>query len=240
LQHRLVISARRPLSPGVAVICLAAAAWLVMIAFSLTGNGAVVRHDRLLGGSLPLWDATALFVAGWQVMLWAMMVPVAVGAIKEQPRPSLFIAGYLLAWTAFGLACFVFDLGVHASVNHFSWIADHSPLIPTATILGVAIYQVLTPKRISLVRCRQFERNVGPASDPGAGGVRSGLHYGVLCVGANGALMLLAFAIGPNSLVLMIAITALMLWELTPEGVRSLRITGVALFAAAAVSAILG
>jgi predicted metal-binding membrane protein len=235
MQHRLVAVHRGPLPWTAGVVGIAACSWLVMIAFSVTGRGAVVRHDQLILGSLPLWQATLLFAAGWQVMLWAMMVPASAHAFARQPAPHLFMCGYLLAWTAFGLAAFFFDVGVHATVNHSPWLAEHPWLIAGTTLALVGAYQLSDLKTRSLVACRRLtpgpNRNVHVAN----GTISAGLGYGVKCLGANWGLMLLAFAIGAGSLAFMGAITAAMVWEVTPLGSGTVKLIGYALLAAGVV-----
>ena len=73
MQHRLVGAASaQQLRRATPALLLVALAWVVLMVFSASGSGAVIRHDRLLQGGPPLWLATILFVAGWQVMLAAI------------------------------------------------------------------------------------------------------------------------------------------------------------------------
>ena len=66
MQHRLVVARRFQLHDVPPALWLAGVAWLVLVAFSLTGNAAVIRQDRLLQGGPPLGLATIVFVGGWQ------------------------------------------------------------------------------------------------------------------------------------------------------------------------------
>lgn len=76
------VAARRIRYPRVTpVFGLVCVAWLVLIGSAVASNGAVIRHDRLIQGGPPLWLATLFFLAGWQVMLWAMMVSPSLGVI---------------------------------------------------------------------------------------------------------------------------------------------------------------
>ncbi|HKW69085.1 MAG TPA: DUF2182 domain-containing protein [Candidatus Dormibacteraeota bacterium] len=207
---------------------LAAAAWLVIIVFAVGGGGAVVRHDRLITGGLPLWQATLVFVAGWQVMLAAMMLPPSLPAIRrrrdETGGAARFVAGYLLVWNAFGLAAFFFDVGVHATVDHSPWLAMHPWLIAGTTLVVAGSYQLSGVKSAFVTAARSV--NSAPA-----GLMTGGLAYGLRCLGANWALMLLAFAIGAGSIALMAALTAGMIWEATPWGRDTVKPLGYALIA---------
>jgi Predicted metal-binding integral membrane protein (DUF2182) len=157
MQHRLVAPRRAPLLASTPVALAAVFAWLVLVVFSLTGNGAVIRHDRLLQGGPPLWLATFIFLAGWQVMVIAMMVPASILAFNRyRSRPLVvFALGYLAIWTGFGLAIFLFDAGVHATVLHWPWLAAHPWLIAGTTLVVVGTYQLSDVKKRSLDACRQ-------------------------------------------------------------------------------------
>lgn len=227
MQHRLVTTRPRQLRQALPVLGLAGLAWLVMIFLSAAGDGAVIRHDRLLQSGPPLWAATILFVLGWQVMLLAMMVPASLHAFArfETDRSiALFGLGFMAVWTVFGLAVFFFDAGIHATVNHWPWLASHSWLIAGTTLVVTGTYQLSDLKSRSLVACRRLRHRAGNS-------VAEGAIHGLNCVGASGALMLLAFALGAGSLVTMAAITLLMAYEVTPWGVGVIKTVGYALVA---------
>jgi predicted metal-binding membrane protein len=216
MQHRLV--APRSIRPGqgAVVIWVSSLAWLVLIVFTASGNGAVIRHDRLLAGGPPLWLATVLFVCGWQVMLLAMMLPASLHAFTRQAvgrQMASFGLGYLAVWSAFGLLVFFFDAGVHATVNHWPWLASHPWLIAGATLVVAGTYQLSDLKARSLNACRQL-KHTGNGRSPAVEGATHGLN----CVGSSWGLMLLAFALAAGSLAAMAAITLLMVWEITPWG----------------------
>jgi predicted metal-binding membrane protein len=227
MQHRLVAAGQIQLKHGPPVLWLAGLAWLILVIFSLTGNGAVIRHDRLLQGGPPLWLATVVFVAGWQVMLLAMMVPASVHAFSRVgggPPAALFIGGYLAIWTLFGLLIFFFDVGVHATVNRWTWLAEHPWLIAGTTLVLAGTYKLSDLKARSLAACRRLkhvERSQGSAM--------AGAVHGLNCIGSSSGLMLLAFALAAGNLLTMAAITLLMVWEVTPSGSSVVKISGYAL-----------
>jgi predicted metal-binding membrane protein len=229
MQHRLVTAPSDRLRQVAPAIWLVGLAWLVLIAFSITGNGAVIRHDRLLQDGPPLWLATILFIGAWQVMLWAMMVPASLHAFArvELGRPAaLFAVGYLAIWTAFGLLVFFFDAGVHDAVNHWTWLALHPWLIAGTTLVLTGTYQLSDLKARSLTACRAIKHAV--ARDDA---IVQGARHGLGCLGSSGGLMLLAFALGAGNLLTMAAITLLMVWEVTPWGSAVLKIAGYSLIA---------
>jgi len=189
----------------------------------------VIRHDRLLEGGPPLWLATIWFVAGWQVMLAAMMVPASVaafGRVNIGRDRARFAAAYFAVGTVFGLALFFFDAVIHATVNNWPWLAAHPWLIAGTTLVIAGAYQLSDLKALALAACRRLKHV--PTGDAGeAGGVR----YGLDCVGASGGLMLLAFALGSGSVITMGAITVLTVWEVTAWGSSVVKPVGYALIA---------
>jgi predicted metal-binding membrane protein len=211
VQHRLVVISLRPASVTIAI----AGAWLLLVALTLTGHGGVIRHDRLLQGGPPLWLAAAVFVAGWQVMVWAMMAPASLHALWN--ANFRFIGGYVAVWTAFGLAIFLADAGLHFAVGHWAWVGERAWLIPGGTLVLCGTYQLSNLKARSLEACLQ----------PPWSGVRHGLD----CVGSSGGLMLLSFALAAANLVLMAAVTLAMVYEVSPWGRAGVKPLGYGLIA---------
>src|SRR6187551_3435645 len=105
---------------------LAGTAWVGLWLWDGSPYGRYLHHDTPSGLGTPL--EVGLFVAGWALMIVAMMLPTAIpllvtfGALvgrRRRPRllVALAIAGYVVTWTAFGLGMWVFDRGVHATVD---------------------------------------------------------------------------------------------------------------------------
>ena len=220
MQHRLVAGSLRP-AP---VVLLIAGAWLLLAALVLSGHGGAIRHDRLLQGGPPLWLAAVGFAAGWQVMVWAMMAPASLHAL--QGAGAQFVGGYVAVWTAFGLAIFFADAGLHYGVAHWSWLAERAWLIPGATLAFCGTYQ------LSNLKARSLEACLIPS--------RSGLRHGLDCVGSSGGLMLLSFALAAASLAAMAAITVAMVFEISPWGRSSVRLLGYGLVAAGVAAIAVG
>src|SRR5207253_6213136 len=94
---------------------LVVAAWTIAGLSVLTNQNALIDHHYLLEQShLPVLVALVVFLACWQVMTVAMMLPssmpmvsMIVHAGRQQRRPqavpAAFLAGYALVWTAFAL-----------------------------------------------------------------------------------------------------------------------------------------
>jgi predicted metal-binding membrane protein len=150
---------------------------------------------------------------------------------------AAFIGGYALMWSAFGLAAFGFDAGIHAAVNSSSWLERHDWWIGGSVLALAGAFQFTSLKDACLDKCRHpgqflmryYER--GPA-----GGFRLGARHGAFCVGCCWALMLVMFAVGVASLIWMALLTAVMIHEKTrPQGARAVPVTGVALLGAASI-----
>jgi predicted metal-binding membrane protein len=145
------------------------------------------------------------FLGGWLVMLIAMMLP----TLPRQGRLSVgFVAGFLWIWMAFGLAALLFDVGLHWSVDHISWLRLHVWLIQAGLLAAAGGYQLSRVKQHFLRRC------LAPAP---AGGIGEGWFAGGLSVGCCWALMLTAFAAGMTQLGWMVGLTLAMVAEREPQ-----------------------
>ena len=125
-----------------------------------------------------------------------------------------FIAGYLLIWTAFGLAAYAaFKLAGAIDLVPFSWDRGGSYLAG-GVILVSAIYQLTPLKDACLSRCRGPLDFLTERWRDGVGGaLRLGFEHGAWCVGCCWALMAALFALGVMSIAWMTLIAALIAAE---------------------------
>src|SRR3954464_1207319 len=167
-------------------------------------------------------------------MLAAMMGPsgsamgLAFGRItrdRERAGPAfvptrVFLAGYLITWTAYGLAAYgVYRLLRWAFGGSLDWDGAGAWLAGAA-LLGAGIYQLTPLKQVCLRHCR------GPVHfvlhgwrDGRIGALRMGVEHGAFCVGCCWGLMLALFALGVMSLVWMAVIATVIFAEkLLPAG----------------------
>jgi predicted metal-binding membrane protein len=221
------------------------AAWAVAIAAEATGSAGALHHDSLLVGGPGFGPALLLFLLAWQVMIAAMMLPsslplvrmyaaATVGTPDRSRSMAAFVGGYALVWSAFGALAFLFDAGIHATVNASPWVEQHDWAIGPSVLLLAGAFQFSSLKDACLKACRHpasfLRRHYrrGPA-----GGLMLGARHGVFCVGCCWALMLVMFAAGAANLIWMAALTGLMVHEKTrPSGARTVPLTGVVLMAA--------
>ena len=234
-----------------------ASAWAVLWMWSGSPYGRYLDHGRwtdlgftaALCRAVPAGDIVVpalLYAAGWVVMIAAMMLPttfplldifrrVTAGRPNAKQLLALVVAGYVLAWLAFGLAAHGLDLVVHAAARDAPWLIANGWVIGAALIGTAGLFQFSSLKYRCLDKCRTpfgfvAERWRGVA--PGREALRLGLDHGAFCVGCCWALMLLMFVVGSGSLGWMLVLAAVMAAEKNlPGGARLSAPLGVALLA---------
>jgi predicted metal-binding membrane protein len=207
----------RDTGPAVLTLVLAAAAW----ALSAKRMGGM---DAGPGGEL---GDLAWFAVTWLVMMAAMMLPAATPMIaaygRRATRPgatAVFAAGYLAAWAAAGLLAYTVIEGVRSFGLAFLAWEEAGRFVAAAVIAGAGLYQLTTPKRVCLRRCRERHAFLAERWRTGRlSAVRMGGEYGKFCVGCCLALMAALFALGWMSLTWMAFVAALIAVErLLPWG----------------------
>ncbi len=228
---------------------VALAAWTLALLASLTGQNYLIDHHYLLASShLPWLLALLVFLACWQIMTAAMMLPSSMPmmymmayAACKQGRPyaiqAVFLAGYALIWTLFAIAAFCGDTLIHWLVAHWFWLDLHSWLIGATTFALAGAFQFSPLKERCLKQCRSpFAFFVRYYRKGMAGAWKLGLRHGTFCLGCCWALMLIMFGLGVGSLVWMAVLTGVMVFEKTAPGGQRLRpFIGLALLALAAL-----
>lgn len=189
--------------------------------------------------------ALAPLFAMWTVMMAGMMLPSAAPAIalygglvrkhaergRTLPAVGIFVAGYLLVWTAFSAAATL----LQAALQHFALLdpmmSSSSPPLSAVLLALTGAYQLTPLKDRCLARCREPIAFFVAHWRPGAvGALRMGLSHGAYCVGCCAVLMLLLFAVGVMDFAWIVALAAFVLVEkLVPGGRLAGRFAGVAL-----------
>jgi predicted metal-binding membrane protein len=152
----------------------------------------------------------AHFLGLWVISSTAMMLPsilptASLAAHVGASVPS-FVAGYLLVWSATGVAAFGAVLALDGAAR---------VLVPAA-LLTAAVYQVTPLKNACLRRCRS---PVGLLLRRGP--LRAGVEHGAFCLGCCWALMLALLALGAGSLVRMAAVAGAIFVEKVVLGNRA-------------------
>ena len=212
---------RRQLALIGLLLVLAAVAWLV-------------TDDRMAGMDAgPGTDPGSLgfYVSAWVVMMAAMMFPSAAPMVVTYARiqglrrelgkagagrgaTAVFVAGYLLSWTVFGLLAYALvDVIRSLDVDAFSWDRG-GPYLAGGVIVAAAIYQLTPLKDVCLSHCRGPLDFILGHFRPGYGGaLRTGVEHGGWCVGCCWALMAALFAVGVMSVGWMVFVAAMIATE---------------------------
>jgi predicted metal-binding membrane protein len=230
----------RSLNPtGVAALLLGAAlvAWLVTID-RMQGMDAGPGTD--LGG-------LAWYVGVWVTMMAAMMLPsvapmtlIFARISRERARRGqtyvptwIFLAGYLAAWTAYGLLAYsVFRLVTAAGTEWLAW--DRAgPYVAGGAVAAAGVYQLTPLKEICLRHCRGPLHFILHGWRTGRiGALRMGVEHGLYCIGCCWGLMVILFAVGVMSLFWMAAIAVVIFAEKAlPYGIRLAKVFALAFVA---------
>jgi predicted metal-binding membrane protein len=132
--------------------------------------------------------SAASFAGAWIPMMAAMMLPGAAPAAarvaRAGGRTSWFVAAYLAVWAALGVAVYIL-------------YAPHGALAAGAVTIAAGLYELTPLKR----RCRELCRE----------DTRSGVGFGVHCIGSSLGLMAMFVALGVMNIAWMVVVTAVVL-----------------------------
>ena len=201
---------------------------LVLAAIAWVATGDQMNGMDAGPGTDP--GTVGFFLGTWVVMMAAMMFPSIAPMVVMQVRiqdgrrergqsapigtTTLFVAAYLITWTAAGLVGYgVFELGKALTGDVFAW-DNAGPYLAGGVILMAALYQLTPLKDVCLRHCRgPFMFLMAHWRAGRAGALRMGLMHGGWCVGCCWALMAALFALGVMSIGWMAFIAALIAIE---------------------------
>ena len=195
-------------------------AGLIGVLLAIAAASWVFTATQLSGMDMGRWTdpgPLGFFVTTWVVMLAAMMFPsvapmvVSYSKIQRHRRKmgryapagctAVFVAGYLITWTAFGVMAYSLYAWV-ASLNPGIFGSDQGGRYLAAGVMMVAAAYQLTPaKNVSLMKCRTPMDFILHRMRPGyRGALRMGVEHGAWCVACCWALMVALFALGVMSI----------------------------------------
>ena len=224
--RRSPLRSARPTDVAAILIAAALVAWIVT----------AWRMRGMDGGPGSDLGAVGWYVGIWVTMMAAMMLPsvapmVLVFARSSRERANrgyayvptwIFLAGYFVAWTAYGLLAYgVFRLITAAGSDWLAW--DRAgPYVAGGAIVAAGLYQLTPLKEVCLRHCRSPFHFLFHGWRPGRlGALRMGVEHGLFCVGCCWGLMVILFAVGVMSLVWMGLVAAVIFAEKTlPYGMR--------------------
>jgi predicted metal-binding membrane protein len=165
---------------GAATLGLASAAWVV----------AVRQMQGMDMGVATELGSFGFFLAAWVPMMAAMMLPGAVPAVSRFVRVDgrlrgvpLFVVSYLAVWALVGVVAYLV-------------YRPHGTTLAGIAAIGAGVYELTPLKRASRRRCRES--------------VRSGVHFGLFCVGSSIGLMVMLVALGVMSVAWMSVVAVLL------------------------------
>lgn len=215
----------------------------ILVAAGLIGLAIVtwILTIERMGGmdAGPGTDLGALgwFLGVWVTMMAAMMFPsvapmvVVVGRVSGErdggrlgPLASTapFVAGYLAAWTAYGLAVYgIYRAVAAADPAALAWDRE-GPLVAGAAVAAAGAYELTPLKRVCLRHCRTPLSFVLHRWRKGAGGAFAmGLEHGAWCLGCCVGLMLVLVVLGVMSITWMAVVAGIIFAEkVLPGGQR--------------------
>jgi predicted metal-binding membrane protein len=160
----------------------------LVVTLGLSGVAWIVALREMDGmdmGYATELGSAASFAGVWIAMMAAMMLPgaapAAVRVARSDGRVTPFLGSYLAVWAAVGVAVYV--------VYH-----PHGALAAGAVTVAAGLYELTPLKRRCRERCRED---------------RSGLEFGVHCVGASIGLMAVFVALGVMSAAWMAVVAVL-------------------------------
>jgi predicted metal-binding membrane protein len=223
------LTPRRVSSTSVVLAAAAVLAWVGTIAW--------IRVEDM--GAMPgtMGMGLASFTLMWGLMMAAMMLPSvapfigtyqATIEVHRTARLTMLAAGYLLVWTAVGVAAFVV-------ADWFGALATERPkvaqVVAVTTFAVVGAFQLSPLKFRCLSHCRSPIAHLihylgfrGATRD-----LRAGASHGWFCLGCCWALMLLMIAFGVMNVGAMVGLAAVIAIEkVSRHGETFARFVGVA------------
>jgi len=211
LRDRLVIS--------IALGALTVASWVQMI----------VPDEAAPGGLLPCCGARfGVTFAMWVVMMAGMMIPSVAPMVLTHAAimrrrvahgapfasSGLFLAGYLVAWSAFSAVAALAQWALFHTALLDGRSMSIGPWAGGAVLIAAGAFQLSPAKDACLSQCRApLGYFVTEWREGRLGAATMGLRHGLFCIGCCWLLMAVLFAVGIMNMVWGAAITAFVVAE---------------------------
>lgn len=189
--------------------------------------------------------SAAAFLVAWVAMMVAMMLPAMLPVVRLYARAAargtvapvaVFLAGYIVVWSAMGIPAFVAWRALERRLVDVSPTAGR---IAGVVLVAAAAYQWSPMKAVCLRHCRSpmsFFLHHGTKLNRPSGAVVAGARHGLFCFGCCWMLMAVLVAFGTMQLWWMAGLAALILFEkVSAVGEPVARIAGVVLAVIGAV-----
>ena len=203
---------------------------LSLLAWYETVDQAISMRNMVMGlgqvGALSQGDMGAgIFFVMWIAMMVAMMLPTVapivlahLGVVRRRGRgvaaTLVFIAGYLLVWSAIGIVPFLAYKALAQlpdEAAQTTWL----PALAGAILMIAGAYQFTGWKQVCSDHCQSPLAFVAAHDFEGgaASSLRAGIVHGAYCLGCCWALTMVLLVVGLMNLTWMAAIFALFLVE---------------------------
>ena len=198
---------------GIAVVSMLAWMYMVYLAYDMDMMGS----EMTMMPMMRLWsvgDFVLMYVM-WAVMMVAMMVPSAApmvlifAAVYRKRREQsgafvptgVFLAGYLVVWSAFSLAAVLSQYGLQRAALVSPMMETTAPWLGAALLAAAGAFQFMPLKEACLAKCRTPIGFIMTEWREGSrGAFVMGLRHGAYCTGCCWALMALLFVGGVMNL----------------------------------------
>lgn len=235
---------------GVALAVIVAGAWLYLLRLAHETSAMAMPGMESMPGmemAMPPWSRidVAALAAMWAVMMVAMMMPSAAPMIvmfttvhrrrAAAGRPAvpttIFVAAYVLVWTAFSVVAALAQSALHAAALLSPTMAAESPLLAGGLLVLAGVFQWTPLKHACLAACSSPLSFIMSRWREGRrGAFVMGLRHALYCLGCCWALMALLFVGGVMNLLWVAVIAVAVLVEkVVPRGDLVGRVAGVAL-----------
>jgi predicted metal-binding membrane protein len=174
----------------------AVTAAVLAVLLGLPGASWVVAIHQMNGmdmGTGTQLGSFGFFIVVWVAMMVAMMVPGAIPAVMRRANAGggaravpLFVGSYLAVWALAGVVL-------------YALYRPHGTAMAGGVVIAVGLYELTPLKRQCRQRCRES--------------VRSGVGFGMYCVGSSVGLMLMLVVLGVMSLTWMVVATVLVVGQ---------------------------
>jgi len=179
-----------------------------------------------------LFGATASFLAMWDVMMLAMMLPCLAPMLLRYRKAvqqtgtrrlgwlTILVAlGYFLVWTIVGLAVFPLGVGLNAILMQHKELSLIVPVAIGIVVLAAGLLQLTDWKLHQLACCRKLPFRGQTVPDDAYTAWKHGLQLGIRCSRCSAGLMSILLVMGMMNLFGMAVVTVAINFErLAPAG----------------------
>jgi len=232
------------------ILSLVALSWISLWIWNESPAKGFLDHNASASLNQINLISGLLFILGWTLMVFAMMLPTTIPLIlsfhnlinnqtNHKTLVSSLIVGYVGIWSILGLAVHITHLGIHTIASQYL-ISDRTTLILVAIVLALSgLYQFTNLKYRCLIKCRSpfsFILARWHSNSSIRQALLLGYKHGVYCIGCCWTLMMIMFLTGSTNLVLMMLIGGVMAIEKNSRwGLRIKKPLGYLLISSAAV-----